>query len=52
MSAFPLLTRVVGREMFSRLVSMLPPPKDDSLETLISRDATAVAAILALGPIR
>ncbi len=52
MSAFPLLTRVVGREMFSRLVGMLPPPKDDSLETLVSRDATAIAAILALGPIR
>lgn len=52
MSAFPLLTRIVGREMFTRLVAMLPPPDDDTLETLISRDATAVAAILALGPIR
>ena len=52
MSAFPLLSRTVSCEMYNRLVGMLPPLADDSVEALIARDAAALAQLDALGPIR
>lgn len=51
MSAFPLLTRRCSHEMFARLIAMLPPARDPSVEALLERDATAYAAIAALGRI-
>ncbi len=52
MSLFPLLSRTLSGEMFNRLVGMLPPPADDSVESLIARDGAAMAAAGSLGPIR
>lgn len=52
MSAFPLLSRTISSEMFSRLIGLMPPLIDDSMEAMIARDGTALAHIAALGPIR
>lgn len=52
MSLFPLLSRTLSGEMFNRLLGMLPPPQDDSIESLIARDGAAMAAAGSLGPIR
>lgn len=52
MSLFPLLSRTLSGEMFNRLLGMLPPPEDDSIEALIARDGAAMAAAGSLGPIR
>ena len=52
MSAFPLLPRMVAARMFADLCRGLPPLPDDSPAERTERDLVAIAAILALGPIR
>lgn len=52
MSAFPLLPRMVAARMFADLCKGLPPLPDDSPDERTERDLVAIAAILALGPIR
>lgn len=52
MSAFPLLSRSLSRQMFNNLIELLPPLADDSIEALIARDGAALAHLDALGPIR
>lgn len=52
MPAFPLLSRTLSAEMYNRLLTMLPPPADDSIEAQIGRDTAALAGIDSLGPIR
>ncbi len=52
MSAFPYLPRMLAQEMFAKLVSALPPPLDDTAETLMARDIAAMSAARGLGPIK
>lgn len=52
MPAFPLLSRTLSAEMYNRLLTMLPPPADGSIEAQIGRDTFAIAGIDSLGPIR
>ncbi len=52
MYAFPYLSRLIGTEMFSRLVAMMPPPLDASPEGRRDRDIVAMAMLKQMGPLR
>ncbi len=52
MYAFPYLSRIIGAEMFARLVAMMPPPLDASPEARRDRDIVAMATLKQMGPLR
>ncbi len=52
MYAFPYLSRMLGAQMFARLVAMMPPPSDATPEALQARDALAMCMVRQMGPLR
>ncbi len=52
MYAFPYLSRMLGAEMFARLVAMMPPPRDATPEACRVRDTLAMCMVRQMGPLR
>ncbi len=50
MSIFPSIPPKLSSYITSQLYLALPPPPDDTPETLEARDLTAMAAVVRLGP--